>query len=55
MSKKSEKPFYKNTKLVLSKKKPVEKTPNIREMRQSLKISDLAKAIAHAKAVAFAK
>ena len=31
-----EKPFYKNIKVILCKK-PLEKTPNIREMRQVLK------------------
>ena len=49
-----EKPFYNNIKVVLCKK-PFEKTPNIREMRQIFKIADLAKAIAHAKAIAFTK
>ena len=54
MSKTCEKPFYKNIRVVLCKK-PLEKTPNIREMRSTLKIGHLAKAIAHAKAIAFAK
>ena len=33
MSKTSEKPFYKKNRIVLCKK-PLEKTPNIREMRE---------------------
>ena len=53
MPKTCEKRFYKNIRVVLCKK-PLEKTPNIREMR-ILKIGHLAKAIAHAKAIAFAK
>ena len=48
------KPFYKNIESVMCKK-PLEKTPNIREIRRFLKIGHLAKAIAHAKAIAFAK
>mgnify|MGYP000710082860 CR=1 FL=1 len=47
MSKTCEKPFYKSLKVVLCKK-PLEKTPNIREMRQVFKIGHLAKAIDHA-------
>mgnify|MGYP000471226183 CR=1 FL=1 len=54
MRKTCEKPFYKSIKVVLCKK-PLDKTPNIREMRQVFKIADLAKAIAHARAIAFAK
>ena len=47
--------FYKKTKLVPCKK-PLEKTPNIREMTETiLKIGHLAKAIVHAKAIAFEK
>ena len=53
MSKTCEKPFYKNVRFVLCKT-PLEKTPNIREMT-ILKINHLAKPIAHAKALAFAK
>ena len=48
MRKTCEKPFHKSIKVVLCKI-PLEKTPNIREMRQVFKIADLAKAIAFAK------
>ena len=34
MPKTSEKPFFKNVTVVLCKKRPLDKTPNIREMRQ---------------------
>ena len=54
MAKTFEKPFCKSIKIVLCKQ-PLEKTPNIREMRQALKSGYLENAIAHAKAIAFAK
>ena len=47
MSKKMRKThIYKHTRAVLWKK-PLEKTPNIREMRPFFKIGHIAKAIAH--------
>ena len=48
------KTFYKIIRVVLCKK-PLEKTPNIFRNETILKIGHLAKAIAHAKAIAFAK
>ena len=54
MPKTCEKRFYKNITVVLCKK-PLEKTPNIPRNEMILKIAYLAKAIAHAKAIAFAK
>ena len=49
-----EKPFYTNIRVVLCKK-PLEKTPNIREMRRFLKSAHLAKARVHAKGLPLAK
>ena len=54
MPKTCEKPLSENIRVILCKK-PFEKTPNIREMTQFFKIGHLAKVIAHAKAIAFAK
>ena len=54
MPKTCEKPFYNSSRVVLCQKR-LEKTPNIGEMRQFKKIGHLAKAIAHAKALGFAK
>ena len=53
MPKRCEKPFYKNSTLVLCKKR-LEKAPNIGE-KEIFKIDHIAKAIAHAKAIAFCK
>ena len=53
-SKTCQKPLYKNIRVVLCKER-LEKTPNIQEMSLFLKIGHLAKAVAHAKAIAFAK
>ena len=52
MQKKCEKPFYNDIKVVVYKR-PLQKAPNIREMRQ--KICIIAKAIANAKAIPLAK
>ena len=52
MPKTCEKPFYKNIKVVLCKK-PLEKTPNIREMRQVWKSA--IKGYSPCKAIAFCK
>ena len=50
-----EKRFYKNIRVVLCKN-PLEKTPNIQKKKERiLKIGHLAKAIAHAKVIAFEK
>ena len=54
MPKTCEKPFYKNSGVVLCKK-PLEKKPKYSRNETNLKIGHLAKAIAHAKAIAFAK
>ena len=54
MPKTCEKPFYKNIKVVLCKKTARKDTKYSRN-EASLKIGHLAKAIAHAKAIAFAK
>ena len=54
MPKTCEKPFYNKITVALCKK-PLEKTPNIGEMRRFLKSRHLAKAIVHEKAIAFAK
>ena len=54
MPKTCEKPFYKNIKVVLCKKTAPKNTKYSRN-KTSLKIGHLAKAIAHAKAIAFAK
>ena len=53
MPKTCEKKSYKNMRDVLCKK-PLEKTPNIREMRNFI-VAHLAKSIAHSKAIGFAK
>ena len=47
-----EKPFYKNTRVVLCKKR-LEKNPKYSRNETYLKIGHFAKAIAHAKAIAF--
>ena len=52
MPKTCQKLFYKKIRVVLCNK-PFEKTPNIQ--KKILEIGHLAKAIAHAKAIAFAK
>ena len=54
MPKTCEKPFYKNIKVLLCKKQ-IEKNTKYSRNERSLKIGHLAKAIAHAKAIAFAK
>ena len=54
MPKTCEKPFYKNIEVVLCKK-PLQKNTKYSRNETSLKISHLAKAIAHAKAIALAK
>ena len=54
MPKTCEKPVYKNIKVVLCKKR-FEKNTTYSRNEISLKIGHLAKAIAHAKAIAFAK
>ena len=54
MPKTFQKPLYKNIKVVL-RKKPLEKNTKYWRNETILKIGHLAKAIAHAKAVAFAK
>ena len=54
MPKTCEKPFYKNIKALLCKKQ-IEKNTKYSKNETSLKIGHLAKAIAHAKAIAFAK
>ena len=54
MPKTCEKPFYNNIKVVLCKKQ-IEKNTKYSRNETSLKIGHLAKAIAHAKAIAFAK
>ena len=54
MPKTCEKPFYKNIKVLLCKKQ-IEKNTKYSRNETSLKIGHLANAIAHAKAIAFAK
>ena len=54
MPKTCEKRFYKNVRVVLCKK-ALEKTTKYSRNETILKIGHLAKAIAHAKAIAFAK
>ena len=54
MPKTWEKPFYKNIKVLLCKKQ-IEKNTKYSTNETSLKIGHLAKAIAHAKSIAFAK
>ena len=54
MPKPCEKPFYKNIRVVVCKKPPEEKIKYSRN-ETILKIGHLAKAIAHAKAIAFVK
>ena len=49
-----EKPFYKITRVVVCKK-PLEKNTKYSRNERILKIGHLPKAIAHAKAIAFAK
>ena len=53
MLKTCEKPLFKNSTLILCKKR-LEKAPNIAE-KKIFKIDHIAKAIAHAKAIAFPK
>ena len=48
-------PFYKNIRVVLCKKKNTKKKPKYSKNEKSLKIGHLVKAIAHAKAIVFAK
>ena len=54
MPKTCEKPFHKSIKVVLCKK-PLEKNTKYSRNKTILKIGHLAKAIGHAKAIAFAK
>ena len=54
MPKTCEKPFSENIRVVLCKK-PLEKNTKYSKNETLLKIGHLAKAIAHAKAIAFAK
>ena len=54
MPKTSETPFYKNIKVLLCKKQ-IEKNTKYSRNETTLKIGNLAKAIAHTKAIAFAK
>ena len=54
MPKTCEKPFYKNIKVLLCKKQ-IEKNTKYSRNETSLKLGHLAKAIAQAKAIAFAK
>ena len=54
MTKICEKLFYKNVTVGLCKK-PLKKTPNLREILTIWKNGHLAKAIVHAKAIALAK
>ena len=53
MPKRCEKPFYKNNRVVLCE--TLLKKKKIQEIRRVGKIGPLARAIAHAKAIAFAK
>ena len=51
MAKTCEKPFYKNIKVFLCKKKTAQKNTKVSKNETILKIGDLAKTIAHGKAI----